>query len=534
MIITAKRTIILFFTVVVMFVCVLVRLAYISVSMISDVSSVRSSRVIQAGQTRGMIYDRNMNPVVNRTFHTMLVVNPTQEAMKCLEMYLDKEAFADAGILASQGKPFLIECDSYNGDCDDIIDIIIYNRYSENDNAVHLVGYTDSTGNGVTGIEKSFNDLLNEYSGTVSVRYNADSSGVMLGGMGFEIINDNYDSKGGVVLTVDNEIQRICENAMERNNIEKGAVVVLDAKTSAILAMASAPSFDRFSLSPALTSEDSPFLNRALSSYSVGSVFKPVVAAAALENGESENSVFDCCGYTMVSGVRFNCHELSGHGENDMKNAMAVSCNSYFIKLGQTAGAESIVNIASALGFGKETVLSNGIVASSGYLPSADEIDSLPALANLSFGQGNLLATPLQIGALFCTFANGGYYREPYVVSALVDSQGKETQRFESRTNNKVLTDSVCERINEMLCQTVLTGSGVLAKPMASDSAGKTATAETGQRENGKEVVHTWFAGYYPAEDPEYVIVVFRENGISGAKDCAPVFRDIADMIITD
>ena len=531
MITVSKRAVVSFFIITLLFSSMLFRIAYISETMSAQADSQKSSRLVTVGQTRGMIYDRNMKPLVNREMHRMLIVNPTADAMAVLEDQLQPDEYANAQENAETGRPFLFQCDNYNGECADIEEVIVYDRYSESDTAVHLIGYLDSAGNGVGGIEKAFDSLLKEYSGTFSVRYNADASGKVLGGMGLETVNENYDSQGGIVLTIDSEIQRACENAMKWNNLEKGAVVVLDAGTSEILALASAPVYDRENLSAALENEDSPFLNRALEAYAVGSVFKPVVAVSALEKGIGADMIFNCDGCSEVSGVNFNCHKRSGHGMNDMASAMSVSCNSYFISLGQTAGAENIISSASALGFGKEIELCDSMVSDAGNLPSADEIDSLPALANLSFGQGSLLATPLQIAAAYCAFANGGYYREPYVLKNMVDGKGQVTAYYKNEMNNKVIPDSICSEISGMLEETVQTGSGKLASPMICDAAGKTATAETGRTDGNQKIVNTWFAGFYPSENPEYVIVVFREDGNSSATDCAPVFRDIADNI---
>lgn len=528
----AKRSIVSFLIVALLSAGLVFRIAYISDSISLSAASEKSSRLLNVAQTRGMIYDRNMRPLVNRESKTVLVVNPTAAAMEVLKTELSDEEYGNALKEAQKCKPFIIECDNYGADCDDIISVMVYDRYSESDTAVHLVGYLDGDGNGVSGIEKAFDDLLKQYSGSFSVRYSADATGASLGGLGLEAVDENYASGGGIVLTIDSELQRACENAMEWNSLDTGAVVVLDVDTSEILALASAPEFDRADLSSSLSDEKSPFLNRALSAYAVGSVFKPVVAAAAIENGFDTSVVFDCCGYSDVSSVRFYCHNRSGHGVNDMASALAVSCNSYFISLGRAVGAESIISVAESLGLGKQIELCEGCVASSGNLPSANAIDSLPSLANLSFGQGELLATPLQIAAVYCAFANGGYYREPYVLKNMVGGDGEITAYYKNEINNKVLPDSVCGKIADMLTQTVESGSGKLASPISGSAAGKTATAETGQIVDGEEKVHTWFAGFYPADDPEYVIVVFREDGASSSTDCAPVFRDIVDSII--
>lgn len=492
---------------------------------------VNNTRYMTVGQTRGMIYDRNMIPLVNREFHTMLTVNPTAEAMTVLKEELSPEDFEKIRLKAEYGNPFMFECDYYGGWCDDISTTIVYERYSSSDVAEHIIGYIDSEGNGVCGIEKSFEELLDKYSGSSGIRYIADANGKMLGGTEIEIADNGYASGGGVVLTLDYEIQRVCENVMKNNNMQTGAVVVLDAETSEILAAASAPVFDRNNLAEALVNENKPFFNRAFGAYPVGSVFKPVVAAAALENGAETGVLYECRGNQQFSGVVFNCHKRSGHGVLDMSDAMSVSCNMYYIKLGLEAGADKIISVAQSLGFGRSTQLCDGIESSAGNLPDCEKIDSSASLANLSFGQGELLATPLQIAAVYGTFVNGGYYAEPKLVKGTMNADGVFLPVENTEKPEKVLTDNVCGKIRDMLLYTVEQGSGSLAASMVGEVSGKTATAETGKSENGEKTVHTWFAGNFSYEEKNYIIVVFRENGNSSSVDCAPVFRDIADGI---
>lgn len=505
------------------------RIAYLNNSLYAETASSQGARIIQVAETRGMIYDRNMEPLVNRVSHKTLVINPTDAAKTALEKCLDAVDHEAVREKLQQGEPFTVVCDSYTGSCGDILEFTSYDRYASSDNAVHVIGYTDGDGNGVSGLEKSFDSLMKENAGSIAVRYYASSVGTALSGKGFEIVDNNYDSAGGLVVTLDSRMQRICEDAMARNGIEKGAVVVLDAATSEILALASAPTFDRADLSSALTNDASPFVNRAISAYSVGSVFKPIVAIAAMEKNIASDTIFNCPGFVTVNGSRFNCHKKTGHGKSDMTAAIADSCNAYFIELGKLVGAENILMTASRLGLGQEIELCDAIISRAGILPSVEDIDSAAALANLSFGQGTLLATPLQIAAVYCAIANGGYYREPYLLKSIVDSDGGEVLYYKNEINNKVLTEDICKRISTMLKETVESGSGKLAKPMGMTAAGKTATAQTGWIRDGNDVVHTWFAGFYPAEEPKYTVVVFKEDGSTSSTDCAPVFRDIAD-----
>ena len=531
MILTEKRIVALFLLLTLSASGLLLRIAKLENSEYRSAAETQSTRVLELASARGMIYDRNGASLVNRTAHTVIAVNPTKEAIACLQSSLSAEDYETIRPLLEKGKPFTAKCDSYDGDCEDIVSTVSYDRYAQSDVAVHLIGYTDSDGKGVCGIEKAFDEFLTSCSGSFSVRYTASSAGTALTGKGFEVINDRYDSGAGLVLTIDEHIQRVCEEVMALDGIDKGAVVVLDAETSEILAMASAPDYDRADLAVSLHDENSPFLNRALTAYSVGSVFKPVVAAAALEQGITADTVLNCTGSVTVNGQAFHCHNLAGHGKNSMAAAMAVSCNSYFIELGGMVGEEAILRVASELGFGREIQLCDTLSSEAGILPDAAEIDSAPALANLSFGQGTLLASPLQLAAVYCAFANGGYYREPYLFRSMIDEKGEVVAEYRNEVNQKVLPDTICKQIRQMLYETVADGSGSLAQPMGCEAAGKTATAETGWVQDGREVVHTWFAGFFPYDEPKYVIVVFKEDGSSSATDCAPVFRDIADRI---
>ena len=143
------------------------------------------TRYLTIGETRGMIYDRNMKPLVNRAFHTMLTVNPTEDAMTVLKTELTEEDYAVVSAKAKTGRPFLFACDYYSGDCADIKITVVYDRYSDTDVAAHLIGYLDSEGNGVCGAEKAFEKILRENSGSVGIRYKSDANGKILGGNGF-------------------------------------------------------------------------------------------------------------------------------------------------------------------------------------------------------------------------------------------------------------------------------------------------------------------------------------------------------------
>lgn len=492
------------------------------------VSAQSHIRVREIGNKTGTIYDRNGESITNRETHTVICAKPTAENAVTISNLKGKD-FAEGTVLkgyfttvVAEGKPNITENDNIK-----MFDI--YERYSDSV-ALHLLGYTDTDSNGVTGIEKYYQNEIEKHNGTLSVAYSADALGRMLVGESVEVRDNNYYSQGGIMLTLDRKIQIIIEKALENGNIDKGAAVVLDVQSSAILACASTPLYDRDNIEKYLNSTDSPFLNRAFEAFPVGSVFKPVTAAAALENAISLNN-YICNGYIEKSGNQFNCNKLEGHGEIDFDTAISLSCNPYFIELSTQVGAKSLLNTAKKLGFGKSIDLGNGFSTSSGTLPDIKELNSDAAVGNLGFGQGRLTASPLQIAACFAAIANGGTYNPPYIFKGTVNETGSLTPAIQ-KSGEKALSKSTCKTIKNAMAKTTTNGTGQTAFSSLFNSCTKTATAQSGQYdENGVEIKYCWFVGFFPAENPEYVICILKENGSSGGTDGAPVFKEISENI---
>ena len=171
-----------------------------------------------------------------------------------------------------------------------------------------------------------------------------DGAGKPLQGIAPEIQNTLDEAKAGIVLSIDQQIQYIAEQAAKKY-IDRGAVVVLEPKTGQVLAMVSLPDFQQDTLVEALDDERSPLLNRALCNYNCGSVFKIVSAAAALEAGVSLSESHTCTGSINVGGISFHCHNRLGHGVMSMVSGFAQSCNPYFIQLMQGVGGEALYTI---------------------------------------------------------------------------------------------------------------------------------------------------------------------------------------------
>ena len=525
-----KRVISALLVVLISFISLSGKLFYIS-SDSNFVSAQPHIRVRELGSKKGTIYDRNGLPLTNRKKQTIICAKPTADNAVLINK-TKGEKFAKSTVLKGYFTSFSTEKSALIKESEDLKKFDVFQRYSDSV-ALHLIGYTDIDENGVTGIEKHYQNEIDKNKGSLNIAYSADALGRMLTGEKIEIRDNNYYSQGGIMLTLDRDIQIIVENALQNGNINKGAAVVLDVKTSAILACASTPVYERSNLDKYLNSSDSPFLNRALECFPVGSVFKPVTAAAALENGIFLTE-YNCKGYIEKSGNQFNCNKLDGHGTLGFDTAIAVSCNPYFIELSTQIGAKMLLNTAKELGFGKSIDLGNGFTTSSGNLPNLKELNSSAAVGNLGFGQGKLTASPLQVAACFATIANDGIYNTPYIYKGFVDSNGNLTPSIQNN-GKKVLSKSTCKAIKNAMALTTTDGTGKTAFTSLFDSCTKTATAQSGQYdENGVEIKYCWFVGFFPKNNPQFVICILKENGSSGGTDGAPVFKEISEKIFID
>lgn len=496
----------------------------------SPVSGVSSGKRIEISSLRGTVYDFNMKPLTNSEYDFHSAVKPTVKALESLRKVLDDKTISSIRERMETANPIVIKTPGGIYDCTDISTVAVPKRYMSNSLACHIIGYLDSASRGISGIEKIYDLLLSQAEKDVYVRFSTDANGKVLIGENIEF-SDFSAPDAGVVLTIDKSIQSITEKALDESGAVCAAAVVIEIESGAIRACVSRPLFNQNDISQSLSDENSPLINRAFLPFTVGSVFKPVVAAAALQNGISEEYEYNCTGSVELNGVTFNCHKSDGHGIVDMKTAVSVSCNTYFIALAQETGADLIIDTASRFGLGRETKLDENISSASGNLPLSIEIDSKAALANLSFGQGTLTATPIQICSMTATIANGGAYCAPYLVEGTVDENSEMTVIKHYSEKKQIVSESVAKKIRTFLLSVVEEGSGRRAKSNFVTLAGKTATAQTGNFKNGEEIYNAWFAGFFPYEKPKYAVVIMKEDGGEGAVSCAPVFKKIAEEI---
>lgn len=501
--------------------------AIINAGEYSNAAATQSMYTVTICESRGTLYDRNMVKLTNSETYFMGTAgyysSPTLLSLALKETAADTE-FAQE--MARRNKPFVFEaiCEyNKNG----VLSFPVYKRYGNV--ACHLIGYpTTATESGYTGLEASFSSILNKYSGKINVTYSVDATGRNLSGMTPEIYNTVSNCDGGVVLTLDKGLQARCEKSLEG---VCGGIVVLD-RNGDILALASSPSFDQNDISSSLQREDSPLLNRPLSAFDVGSVFKTVVTAAALEAGIPISRSYVCTGSIEVGDVTIRCHKRSGHGERDMKSALVSSCNPYFIDLAKEVGNERLLETAKAMGFGESIFLAEGISSKAGNLPNDAELSVPAALANFAIGQGTLLATPLQVAAAVNCITAEGVYAPPRLVIKEVDPFFNTVEEYEHKESRRVFSRQTAYTLLDNMKAVFEEGSVSAYAPEFLSAAGKTSTAQTGiQSSDGENVCQTWIAGIYPANDPQYTIVVLVEDGESGAESCGPIFKSVCDHI---
>ncbi len=491
-----------------------------------EVSTQKSLRSRTVATVRGNIFDRNMIPLTNNSYTYLAVIKPTPEALKHLRAVNEDKEITNT-VLKGQLTFKQTDNQAIYDSCSDIKVLKIQERYSSN-SLVHILGYTNSEGDGVTGIEKYYNDYLKSTSGELSVIYAADAQNRLLLDEKIEIRDDNYYSKNGLVLTIDIKLQQILEAALINNNISKGAGIILDNKSGEILACASLPVYDRKNLTASLNDENSPFINRAFSQYPVGSVFKVVTAACALKNNIPLKP-YTCTGSITKTGNTFCCNKTEGHGKIELNEALSKSCNPYFIELGTTAGGEKLLKTAESFHLGESISFGNGYMTDSGILPDKTELQFDADTGNFAFGQGKFSATPLQIAAIFATFGNNGIYNTPTLIKGTVDHTGKLTQN-KKKSCEKIIDISTCNTINTALSYTATEGTGKAALSKKVKSYSKTSTAQSGQYDrSGNEIKYCWFVSVFPAENPQYTVCIMKENGTAGGSDCGPAVRDIEE-----
>ena len=386
---------------------------------------------------------------------------------------------------------------------------------------------------GRVGVEKVWDDILRGKAGVKLVQ--VDQKG------NIDKVLDVVEPLQGdnLYTTIDFTLQKIAYDALGER---AGAVVVLNPKNGDILVCVSSPSYDpNMFVSPVQTEfvskifndKETPMLNRAIAGlYPPGSVFKVIVAIAALESGVvSSKNIFHCDGVFQFGDTTFRC--WGKHGWVNLENALKKSCNEYFYQIGLKAGAEKISEVARRFGLGEVTGV-NIRGEKKGLIPFGSGSEKKwfrGDTVNLSIGHGYILVTPMQIACMISTIANNGYYCKPRFVLKKVSFTGEE-ELLDSSSKIKIeVKEEYLKSIRKGLFKVVNEPGGTAYRTHVEglDVAGKTGTVELKERGIIRNIC--WFTGFAPFENPEIVVAVVVEKGEGGGVTAGPIAKRIFEEI---
>lgn len=326
-------------------------------------------------------------------------------------------------------------------------------------------------------------------------------------------------TKADLQLTVDARLQQL---AYQLLGGRRGAVVLLEPATGAILAMASAPAVDPARVDDAWAGiagrDDAPLMNRAAQGlYPPGSTMKVLIALGALEQLalKPEQTVLACPGYLTVGDYRLEDADPRGHGSITLSRALAESCNVSFGTLGMRLGGKGMDKLFHNTPW-LQSPDNNTLRLEKPLFPNFAQLPD-GELAQTAIGQGALLVTPLHMAALAAAVANDGVMMRPYLVSALREA-GDARTLAEPEEWGKIASAGQAQAVGKMMALAVQAGTAGGAAVRGVTVAGKTGTAE-----NAAGQPHAWFIGFAPVEKPSVAIAVLVENGGGGGAAAAPI-----------
>ena len=456
--------------------------------------------------------------------------------------------------------------------------------------AAAVLGFCDADGYGTYGLEKSYESTLAGVNGRTITLRNAYGNAIA------DQRATTYAAKDGsnLVLSLDVNIQEVAERylneAIKANNVEnRGAAIVMNVKTGAILAMASKPDFDPnnpldYSANEAylnelvhaepelygiyLKNEDGSFQldangNKILDPdadysgyyrdnqwttttitelYYPGSVFKVITAAMGVDSGNATlNTTFNCSGAYGVAKETYHCAGKKAHGVQNLAQALRNSCNIYFIQLGQRVGASLFYDYFDAFGFTERTGVDLPNETNFMQYYTANQLGEVQ-LSSSSFGQA-MAVTPLQVCTAISAAVNGGYLVTPHVVDKITDQNGNVIEEIGSNVRRQVISESASETIRQIMEYEVgdgtITGGGSNAYVAGYRIGGKSGTSEQlnmDRRADGDYKKVASFAAVLPANDPEILVYVMLDDPNNARTDyssilAAPVVGNIISEI---
>ena len=554
-------------------------------------------RIARIEANRGIIYDSSNRPLVRNVANFLLYFVPAdlpeneQEKRSIIErlsQILGTLSPADIENILTAVKPKSLE--SYQPLF--VTDNIEYNKamllYLESDkmpgvylsnktkreynlsslSLSHILGYTskinqaelDKYGSeylpidyiGKTGIENFWENELKGQSGKKQIEVDAL-------GKEKKIINQLAGADGhNLVLSIDIDLQKKLEetitNALKKSKLNKACAIALDPNNGEILALVSLPSYNNNLFARGITNDeyqllvnhpDQPLFNRCTSGeYPSGSTIKPVLAAAALEEGIiNENTSFISTGGLRVGEWFFPDWKVGGHGVTNVRKAIAESVNTFFYYIGGGygdfvgLGIDRMVRYEKIFGLGKQTGI-DIIGEAKGFLPTKDWKETIKGerwyvgdTYHAAIGQGDITVTPLQVANYTAVFANGGLLYRPHFIRQVLSSDDKIIRQVDHKPiKSNVVSSENIKIVREGMRQTVAAGSArsLASAPVA--VAGKTGTAQWSSNKPN----HAWFTGFAPYDKPQIVITILIEQGGEGSSVAVPIAREVLEWYFSN
>ncbi len=369
-----------------------------------------------------------------------------------------------------------------------------------------------------------------------------------------KIISQTKEEDGhNLVLTVDvlaqKKLEEIMIRTLERMKLSRGVAIVMDPNNGEVIASVSLPAYDNNVFAKGISAKDygdlinnpdNPLFNRAVSGeYPSGSTIKPVMAAAALEEGViTEKTSFLSSGGLRIGEWFFPDWKAGGHGVTNVRKAIAESVNTFFYYIGGGfqdfigLGIERIVKYEKMFGLGSQTGVDLPGEAS-GFLPSKEWKEKtknekwyIGDTYHVAIGQGDLTATPLQIAMFTGFFANNGKIYRPHFVREILDSKDNPAKEIkEDPIRENFISDYNIKVVREGMRQTVTAGSARSLSLLPVEAAGKTGTAQW----SSKKDPHAWFTGFAPYDYPQIVFTILIEEGREGSTVAVPIAKEFLE-----
>ena len=377
----------------------------------------------------------------------------------------------------------------------------------------HVVGFAS---HGKSGIEQTANYmLLTSHTNIID-----------------QVINEFLKKKNqgdDVITTLNSSLQEAAYHAL---GDYRGAVIVMNPKTGAILSMVSKPDFDPNTISyvwddMVSDSTSSQLVNRATQGlYPPGSTFKIITATSYYrEHHTFEGFEYNCTGEFEIEDSIVHCYKGAVHGIEDFKSAFAHSCNTAFSQVGLDLGANRLTAAAKSLLFGEAMPID---LYSSKSRWSLTEEDGDVMLVQTAFGQGKTLVTPFHMALIVSAIANKGVLMNPYLIERVENSSGKTVSQAKPSVYRTLFTGEEAAALTDLMVAVVEEGSASELSWLGIPAAGKTGSAEY-VRKDGTIGTHSWFVGFMHPDDPDLVIAVIAEDGGAGSTTAVPIASSILE-----